>query len=166
VLPLPPTRPIISLKKNTCFAFFAEWATLEEYPVALEVALNMARVLTQRELNAIRKLAERLEKKGLAAEGRKLRSIISPDRERIELKASEAAAILRVTPQTVRNWVRSGLLSGRVDRTGHILVQVAALRPAIDMEAAMPYRSRSEGKITDDEILEEIAAHRSERRRR
>ena len=125
----------------------------------------MARVLTKRELNAIRRLAERLEKKGLAAEGRKLRSIISPESEMNELKASEAAAILHVTPQTVRNWVRSGVLKGRVDHTGHILVPVVALRPAIEMEAAMPNRSRSEGEITDDEILAEIAAHRSERGR-
>jgi DNA-binding transcriptional regulator YiaG len=147
------------------FAFFAKSVTLEAYQVAMEVASEMARVLTERELNAIRKLAERLEKKGLATEGRQLRSIISPDSERTEVKASEAAAILRVTPQTVRNWVRSGLLNGRVDPTGHILVPVAALRPAIEMDAAMPHRSRSEGKITDDEILEEIAAHRAERRR-
>lgn len=126
----------------------------------------MVRVLTERELNSIRRLAERLEKKGLAAEGRRLRSIISPEGEKNELKASEAAAILHVTPQTVRNWVRSGLLNGRVDHTGHILVPVAALRSAIEMEAAMPYRSISEGEITDDEILAEIAAYRSERRGR
>lgn len=131
----------------------------------MEVVIEMARVLTERELKAIRKLADQLEKKGLAAEGRKLRSIISPERERNELKASEAAAILRVTPQTVRNWVRSGVLKGRVDPTGHILVPVVALRPAIEMEAAMPYRSRSEGEVTDDEILGEIAAYRAERHR-
>ncbi len=132
----------------------------------MEAVIEMARVLTERELNAIRRLAERLEKKGLADEGRKLRSIISPDSERNELKASEAAAILHVTPQTVRNWVRSGVLDGRVDPTGHILVPVAALRPAVEMEAAMPYRSRSEGEITDEEIQAEIAAYRLARGRR
>ena len=126
----------------------------------------MVRVLTEREMNSIRRLAERLEKKGLAAEGRRLRSIISPEGEKNELKASEAAAVLHVTSQTIRNWVRSGLLDGRVDHTGHIFVPVSALRPAIEMDAAMPYRSASAPEIADDEILAEIAAYRSERRAR
>lgn len=125
----------------------------------------MARVLTERELNAIRKLAERLEKKGLRDEGRKLRSIINADVGRKELKASEAAAVLGVTPQTVRNWVRSGLLNGRVDHTRHIFVQASALGPAIEMQAAMPYRSRFEGEVAEGDILAEIAAYRAERRR-
>ena len=124
----------------------------------------MARVLTERELSAIRRLAARLEKRGLSAESRELRSIVDASGERREIKASDAAALLQVTPQTVRNWVRRGVLTGRVDQTGHVLVELDALRAAIEIDAAMAYREGSATEVTDEEILAEIDAYRSERK--
>lgn len=74
------------------------------------------------------------------------------------------ARILGVTPQTVRNWVRGGVLPGRRDQTGHFYVHAKALTHALEMQAAFATAPRVE--ITGAEIDAEIEAVRAERRER
>ena len=76
------------------------------------------------------------------------------------MRASEAAAILGVTPQTVRNWVKRGTVPGEVDATGHILVEARALQNAVDLSAALPDWDGE--PVGEDIINAEIEAIRSE----
>jgi hypothetical protein len=124
----------------------------------------MLRVLTERELNTLRGLAERLEERGLVAESKTLRSILQAEAGRHEVRASVAAEILHVTPQTIRNWVKRGLLSGRIDETSHVFVDATALQPAIEMDAALSYLPDAAPDHSIEEINAEIAAVRAERR--
>jgi hypothetical protein len=84
--------------------------------------------------------------------------------ERQEVRASVAARVLHVTSQTIRNWVNRGRIPGRIDETGHVYVAVEALRPALELDAAMPYRPASEPTLDLDEVLDEIEAHRPSER--
>ncbi len=122
----------------------------------------MVLVLTERELRSMESVAERLERQGLAAESEILRSIIHAGEERREVRASVAAGILHVTSQTIRNWVKQGRLAGRIDETGHVLVRVESLEPAIELDQAMPAEPESAPQVSVDEILSEIEAHRAE----
>ncbi len=124
----------------------------------------MVLILTSKELRSIEELARRLETQGLVAESQTLRDILRVGGERREVRASVAARVLHVTSQTIRNWVSRGRIAGRVDETGHVYVAVEALRPALELDAAMPYRSASEPEVDLDEVLDEIEAHRRSER--
>lgn len=122
----------------------------------------MVCVLTERDLRSLHHLIHRLRSQGLIAESEALRNILRAGSERDEVRAAVAAQILHVSPQTIRNWVKRRTLSGRIDETGHVYVAADALKPAIEMDAAIPYRSPSDPEITMDDILGEIDAHRAE----
>lgn len=125
----------------------------------------MIGLVTQEQIEALSAIAERLDATGLAAESRAVRDILAQvQRTPREVPASTAAEILRVTPQTVRNWVRSGILPGRRDRTGHFLVSLDALEPTIRLNQLMPNVSEELAAISDDEIDDEIQAVRAARR--
>jgi hypothetical protein len=81
-----------------------------------------------------------------------------------ELRPRDAAAVLHVTPQTIRNWVKRGVLSGRIDEASHVFVDAAALQPAIERDAALPYLPDSAPDFSIEEINAEIAAFRTEPR--
>ena len=81
-----------------------------------------------------------------------------------EVPASTTAELLEVTPQMVRNWVRSGILPGHRDRTGHFYVSLDALEPAVRLRQVLP--DAPAGTIPDEEIDAEIEAVRVERRAR
>ena len=121
----------------------------------------MVNVLTDQEINTLRQVAHILEQRGLPEESAALWEVLAAGR-RDEVRASTAARILHVTPQTVRNWVRRGTLDGRIDPTGHVYVQASSLAPAVEMDAAMPRRSAADPEITDDEIVAEVAAYRAD----
>ena len=123
-------------------------------------------LVTKEQIEALGAIAERLDATGLEAESRTMRDILAQvQRTPREVPASTAAEILRVTPQTVRNWVRSSILSGRRDRTGHFLVSLDALEPTIRLNQLMPNVSEELAAISDDEIDSEIQAVRAARRR-
>jgi hypothetical protein len=126
----------------------------------------MACVLTERDVKSIIQLAQRLESQGLVAESETLRAILSVGSSRREVRAAVAAEILQVTPQTIRNWVKRGIIPGRIDDTGHVFVYGEALRPAIDIHAATPYLPSDAPHLSIDAINAEIEAHRAERRAR
>ncbi len=114
---------------------------------------------------ALADVAARLDAKGLPDESRRVRAVLAQlELAPREVPASAAAEILAVTPQTVRNWVRGGLLPGRRDRTGHFYVSVDALEPAIRLREVLP--DQPAGAITGEEIDAEIEAVRRERRDR
>ncbi len=121
-------------------------------------------ILTEKDRRSIEELARRLELRGLVSESQTLRDILRTGSERREVRASDAARILHVTSQTIRNWVKQGRLAGRIDDTSHVFVAVEALQPALELDAAMPYRPPSEPDAGIDEVLDEIEAHRSSRR--
>lgn len=121
------------------------------------------RLLTQVELDELMDLATRLGSKGLDEESQRLRGVLGrldtgPD----AVSAATAAEILAVTPQTVRNWVRAGILGGHRDDTGHFYVKVDELESAVRMRRAAP--DVSPRSFADEEIDAEIAAVRSSRR--
>jgi hypothetical protein len=136
------------------FAFFAPW------PYTRGVVIGL---VTDEQIAALADVAARLDAKGLADESRRVRAVLDQlEQAPREIPASAAAEVLAVTPQTVRNWVRGGLLPGRQDRTGHFYVPVDALEPAIRLREALP--DQPAGPITDEEIDAEIEAVRRERR--
>jgi len=124
----------------------------------------MVCILTERELQSIEQLAQRLESQGLARESEALRNILRLGSERREVKASVAAVVLQVSSQTIRNWVKAGLLTGRIDDTGHVFVSVDALKSVVEMDTVMPYQPSGAPDFTMDEIQEVIEADRSKRR--
>lgn len=114
-------------------------------------------------LAALADVAARLDARGLPDESRRVRAVLAQlEQAPHEVPASAAAEILAVTPQTVRNWVRSGLLPGRRDRTGHFYVPVDSLDSAIRLREVLP--DQPSGPITAHEIDAEIEAARLERR--
>jgi hypothetical protein len=121
------------------------------------------RILTTRDLRSLEELARRLENRGLVAESQTLQDILRGSADHREVRASVAAEILHVTPQTVRNWVKRGLLGGRIDETGHVFVEADALQPAVEMDAALPYLPDSAADYTIEQINAEIAALRGGR---
>lgn len=125
----------------------------------------MVAVVRPEQVETITSVAEQLEGKGLVEESRALRALVAefasgPQ----EVAASTAARILEVTPQTIRNWVRGGILPGRKDRTGHFYVQATALTHALEVHAVLATAPSVE--IAGAEIDAEIAAVRAERRER
>jgi hypothetical protein len=124
-------------------------------------------VLTQDQLGQLEALARRLDAHGLGDEGQALRAVAeSVRRSTREVPASVAAAILHVTPQTVRSWVRSGILAGRQDPTGHFLVAVDSLEPTLALDLAHPDVPNQLANVSDEEINAEIDAVRAARRAR
>jgi helix-turn-helix protein len=122
-------------------------------------------VVTREQIEVLGAVAERLEARGLKDEGRMLREVLAQVQSTPrEVPASTAAEILRVTPQTVRNWVRGGILPGRQDRTGHFHVSLDALEPTIRLNRLMPNVPEELATISDDEIDAEIQAVRAARR--
>jgi hypothetical protein len=121
----------------------------------------MVLILTERELRSLEELARQLDRRGLVSESQTLRDVLRMGGERREVRASVAARILHVTSQTIRNWVKQGRIPGRVDETSHVFVSVEALRPALELDVAMPYLSSTEPPPTIDEILDEIEARRA-----
>lgn len=75
----------------------------------------MVRILTTREIHSLQRLASRLDRRGMAGEAEMLRAILRAAAECSEVKASVAAQVFRVTPQTIRNWVKAGIVAGRID---------------------------------------------------
>jgi hypothetical protein len=121
-------------------------------------------VLTKRELRSLYLLADRLKSQGLVAESRTLQDILRLSTGQREVRASTAAEILHVTSQTVRNWVKSGKLAGRIDKTGHVFVDVEALRPTIEIDAALPALPPDAQDVDAETINAEVRALRAERR--
>ena len=122
-------------------------------------------LLTREQIEALDGVAARLDARGLADEGRIVREVLAQlEHAPRQVPAAEAARILAVTPQTVRNWVRGGVLPGRRDRTGHFYVELDALEPALRLRHVLP--DAPAGKISDAEIDAEIEAARNERHRR
>ncbi|MBI3977124.1 MAG: hypothetical protein HY331_02955 [Chloroflexi bacterium] len=124
----------------------------------------MVCVLTARESRTANRLIKRLERKGLLAESKVLRDLLSVGSDRREVRASVAARVLHVSPQTVRKWVKRGLMHGRIDDTGHIYVPVEVLDRVSRLHAAMTKPPHPRADVSEDEILAEIAAYRMERR--
>jgi Helix-turn-helix domain len=94
-------------------------------------------------------VVERLDAHGLEEESHALRELLvqlkgSPD----EVSASVAAEILRVTPKTVRNWVRGGTLPGRRDQSGHFQVRLDTLAPVVRLNQLMPNVSEAIAAIS------------------
>lgn len=122
-------------------------------------------LVTQEQIDALGAIAERLDATGLAAESRTVRDILAQvQRTPREVPVSTAAEILRVTPQTVRHWVRSSILPGRQDRIGRYFVSLDALEPTIRLNQLMPNVSEELAALSDEEIDDEIQAVRTARR--
>ena len=81
-----------------------------------------------------------------------------------DVPASTAAEILDVPSETIRNWVRRGILSGQWDRAGHCSVSLDAIEPTLRMRRVLP--DTPAGTVTDEEIDAEIDAVRAARRAR
>jgi predicted site-specific integrase-resolvase len=123
-------------------------------------------VLTRDQLDQLQALIARLERYGVVDEAQSLREVVHAiTNGRREVPASVAARILHVTPQTIRNWARAGILAGRQDQTGHFYVSLDELEPAVQLDLAKPELPLELDDITDEEIAAEIAAVRAERRR-
>jgi|GEM_PF-5740919 len=119
--------------------------------------------VTEEQTRKLHRVAEQLDMQGFHEESGVLQTLL----EEIEGQAAtastaEAAEILSVTQQTVRNRVRAGILAGGQDATGHFYVFREALIPLLQMRRALP--DIAEDEVTDDEIDAEIAAVRAERR--
>ncbi len=122
-------------------------------------------LLTREQIETLDAVAGRLEARGLEDESRLLREIlVQLQRTPREVPASTAADILEVTPQTVRNRVRGGILPGRQDPTGHFFVSLDALEPTLRIRQVLP--DAPAGTVTEEEIDAEIDAARAERRAR
>lgn len=122
-------------------------------------------LVTEEQLEALRAVTERLDARGLEDESRMLREVLAQlQRPQRDVPASTAAGILDVTPETIRTWVRRGILSGRWDRAGRCSVSLDALEPTLRMRGILP--DTPAGTITDEEIDAEIDAVRAARRAR
>lgn len=125
----------------------------------------MTNLVTHEQIETLCAMAERLAARGLEDESRTLREVLAQmQRAPHEIPATAAAGILAVTPQTIRNWVRGGILPGRRDRTGHFYVSLDALEPALRLRQVSPDAPAS--TIPDEEIDAEIETVRAERRAR
>lgn len=120
-------------------------------------------VVTQEQIEALDSVAERLQAQGLDEESGLLRGVLAElQGGRHEVSAAAAADILHLTPQTIRNWVRGGTLAGRRDPTGHFLVRLEGLEPAIRLGRLVP--DIREGTHTDADIDSAIERVRARRR--
>jgi hypothetical protein len=125
----------------------------------------MSALVSEEQLQALSTVAARLDAKGLDEESKLLRAIlVQLEATPAEVSASMAAEILQVTAQTVRNWVRAGIIPGRTDQTGHFLVSLDALKATIRLNQLMPDVSKELAAISDEEIDREIQAVRAARR--
>jgi hypothetical protein len=126
--------------------------------------VTVVAVVTQEQIDSLGAVAERLDARGLDDESRVLRDVLARlERPPREVRASTAASILAVTPQTVRNWVRGGILPGRRNRTGHFYVRLDALEPSLAMRRVLP--DEPAGPVADEEIEAARAERRSRRAR-
>jgi hypothetical protein len=123
-----------------------------------------AGVVTGVQLRALREVAVRLDEQGLHAESGTILSVVEAVTRARGVSTGDAARVLGVTQQTVRNWVRAGVLAGWCDATGHFLVAPDALGPARAMRSALAEADRPQ--VSDVDIDAEIAAVRAERRQR
>jgi hypothetical protein len=122
-------------------------------------------LITREQIETLGAVAERLDAQGLRDESRMLREVlVQLERTPREVPASTAAEILEVTPQTVRNWVRGGILPGRRDRTGHFYASLEVLGPALRLRQVLP--DAPAGTVTDEEVDAEIESVRAARRAR
>lgn len=123
------------------------------------------RLVTQDEIDELADLARRLDSKGLDEESRRLKNLLGrlkaePD----AVPASTAAAIVAVTPQTVRSWIRAGILGGYRDDTGHFFANLMELESAIRMRRTQP--EPPSHMLPEADIDAEIEAVRAARRGR
>ena len=119
-------------------------------------------LISSAQVEVLQSVAEALQAKGLSEESRALRGVVSAVRgSSDEYSAPEAAEILGVTPQTIRNWVRGSVIPGRRDATRHYWVPKQALAGAVALRAASPEQAVD---VIDEEIDAEIAAVRAARR--
>lgn len=80
----------------------------------------VAGFVTHEQVEALDRVAERLDARGLRDESKVLRQVVEQVQGAPrEVPASTAAEILHVTPQTIRNRVRGEILPGRQDSTVH-----------------------------------------------
>lgn len=115
--------------------------------------------VTREQIEALGAVAARLDAQGLVEESRVVRDVLRHlEPAPRELRAAAAAEILAVTPQTIRNWVRAGVLPGRRDKTGHFHIPVDALAPAIHLRRTLPDQPTS--AVTAADIDAEIEAAR------
>lgn len=127
----------------------------------------MAGFVTHEQVEALDRVAERLDARGLRDESKVLRQVVEQVQGAPrEVPASTAAEILHVTPQTIRNRVRGEILPGRQDSTGHFWVSLDALEPTIRLNELMPDVPEELAAISDEEINAEIEAVRAECRAR
>jgi excisionase family DNA binding protein len=122
-------------------------------------------VVTEEQVKTLHVVVERLQERGLLWESEALRKVLDQvERPKAGLSTGEAARLLHVTPQTIRNWVRAGVLAGWKDTTtGHVFVSRESLIPALVQRRVLPDASVPD--VSDAEIAAEIAAVRTERRR-
>ncbi len=118
------------------------------------------RLLTEDQIDELTELATSLDRKGLREEGRRLRSVLGRlPAGNDSVPASIAAEVLSVTSQTIRNWVRAGIVAGYRDDTGHFHVKAGELEAAIRLRGALP--NTPPLPVTEAEIDAEIAAFRA-----
>jgi hypothetical protein len=122
------------------------------------------RVLGEREFQVLEDLASRLDERGMTQEGRALREVLRNGQRHPGVRLPVAATILRMPPETVRNWVTRRLIGGQVDEKGDVFVDLDALEPVLELDAALPYADEAAPDLSDEEILAEIVAERAERR--
>lgn len=122
------------------------------------------RFITNEQVDKLQALARDLARRGRREESRTIIAVLgSAGGAEQEYSATEAAAILGVTSQTVHNWVRAEILPGWQDPTNHYFMPRQALEHTLALRAALPGQSVD---ISDDEIDAEIEAVRAERRAR
>jgi hypothetical protein len=122
-----------------------------------------AGLITDNQAKSLRGLAERLKERGLLEESGLLTSFLTEVSLASEkMGTAGVAAMLSVTQQTVRNWVRAGILPGAQDANGHFSVSLEALVPAMRQLNAVPDAPPT--PLSDEEIDAEITAVRAARR--
>jgi transposase-like protein len=120
-------------------------------------------VISDAHVEYLKTLATTLEKEGLRDDSTRLKAVLADVQAGAdEYTAAEAAEILGVTAQTIRNWVRAGIVPGRQDKTNHFYVPRQVLANTIAMQAALPEDAQD---VSDTEIAAEIALYRAERKR-
>ncbi|MGH2459029.1 MAG: DUF6397 family protein [Chloroflexota bacterium] len=148
--------------RMSSFAFFAH----HRYTGILDSSgrsIMVLGVVTEEQARKLHRMVERLEMQGLRAESGVLRAFLDEvSGQSTVVGTAEAAEILSVTQQTVRNWIRAGILAGGQDATGRFYVSKAALAPALAMRRALP--DMAEDTISDEGVDAEIAAVRNGRR--
>ena len=78
------------------------------------------------------------------------------------LTTGEVAAILEVTPQTVRNWVDAGWLpSRRRSRFGRRLIEASAIGEVAKFRSARQRLAAARPSISEGQAAEALRAHRA-----